>query len=145
MRPADLDAVSSPSSPLLSSLAGLRSAPELDAEQRSLLLEDLAAALSGCEWFTIGVMAASPAAAVTALRDCETWCGWQPLLPAAGSLDSALEEGPVFLKGNQRTGTYLVRREDGLGDGVLITGHNPADPSPEGTWGPLPLDLFPRS
>ena len=145
MRPVDADAaVSSPSSPLLASLAGLRSAPELDAVQRSQLLEDLAAALSGCEWFTIGVMAASPAAAVTALRDCETWCGWQPLLEA-GAVDSAAAEGPVFLKGNQRTGTYLVRREDGLGDGVLITGHNPADPSPEGTWGPLPLDLFSRS
>jgi hypothetical protein len=48
----------------------------------------------------------------------------------------------VFLKGNQRSGSYLLRQEDGLGEGLLITGHHSEDPSVEGTWGPLPLDLF---
>jgi hypothetical protein len=48
----------------------------------------------------------------------------------------------VFLKGNQRTGTFAVRRESGLGEGLLITGHHPTDTGVEGTWGPLPLDLF---
>jgi hypothetical protein len=35
-----------------------------------------------------------------------------------------------------------VRPESGLGEGILITGHNPEAPSREDTWGPLPLDLF---
>jgi hypothetical protein len=50
--------------------------------------------------------------------------------------------GPVFLKGNQRTGTILLRQEANLGEGLLITGHRPDHPELEGTWGPLPLDLF---
>jgi hypothetical protein len=48
----------------------------------------------------------------------------------------------VFLKGNQHTGRFLLRAEGGLGQGILITGHNPEDPSVEDTWGPLPLDFF---
>jgi hypothetical protein len=52
------------------------------------------------------------------------------------------EEGPVFLKGNQRNGGFRLRREDGLGEGILITGHEAADPAAEDTWGPMPLDLF---
>ena len=30
----------------------------------------------------------------------------------------------------------------GLGEGLLISGHSPADPAAEDTWGPLPLDFF---
>ena len=48
----------------------------------------------------------------------------------------------MFLKGNQNSGRFLVRRETGLGEGLLITGHSPADPDAEDTWGPLPLDFF---
>jgi hypothetical protein len=48
----------------------------------------------------------------------------------------------VFLKGNQRTGLFHLRREEGLGEGILISGHGAADPAAEDTWGPLPLDLF---
>ena len=50
--------------------------------------------------------------------------------------------GAVFLKGNQHSGTYLVRPESGLGEGILISGHHLDDPSRGDTWGPLPLDLF---
>ena len=52
--------------------------------------------------------------------------------------------GPVFLKGNQHSGQFLLRAEAGLGEGILISGHLNGEPDPalEGTWGPLPLDLF---
>lgn len=49
---------------------------------------------------------------------------------------------PVFLKGNQRTGTYLLREEAGLGEGILISGQHPDQPELAQTWGPLPLDLL---
>ena len=48
----------------------------------------------------------------------------------------------VFLKGNQRTGTALVRAESGLGVGILISGQAPSNADAEDTWGPLPLGFF---
>jgi len=60
-----------------------------------------------------------------------------------GGTDNSLEVIRRFAETYaQRTGTYLLRQEDGLGEGLLITGHHSGDPSVEGTWGPLPLDLF---
>lgn len=56
--------------------------------------------------------------------------------------DPAAVAGPVFLKGNQRTGLFLVRPESGLGCGLLITGHSSVAPEAEDTWGPFPLDFF---
>ena len=53
-----------------------------------------------------------------------------------------LSEGEVFLKGNQRNGTAMVRAESGLGLGILISGQAPSNPDAEDTWGPLPLDFF---
>ncbi|MGB5135941.1 MAG: DUF1824 family protein [Prochlorococcaceae cyanobacterium] len=127
----------------LAALRGLRSAPEdLDALARTALRAELEPLLSRCDWFTVGVMAPSAQAAVTCLRQLESALGWQPLeLDPAGEALKAIE-GPVFLKGNQTSRRFLVRRETGLGVGLLITGHSPADPDAEDTWGPLPLDLF---
>jgi hypothetical protein len=126
----------------LSHLRGLRSAPVLDRAASSQLLAELEPLLARCDWFTVGVMAASAEEAVTCLRRLESTLGWPALEldPACESLESI--EGPVFLKGNQTTRRFLVRREAGLGEGLLITGHSPADPDAEDTWGPLPLDLF---
>ena len=156
------DPVVPPTAAVLRALRGLRSAPLLEEHQRQELRAALKATLAGCEWFTVGVMAPSAPAAVAALRACERAQGW-PALQEKGteieSLDAptgsdasggkvdpstgaADPQGPVFLKGNQRNGTYLLRPESGLGVGILITGHNPADPSRQDTWGPLPLDLF---
>ncbi len=123
----------------LAGLRGLRTAPDLDGETASLLRRELAPRLGACDWFTIGIMAPSAAAALTALRQLEAaqgWSGLQPGDPGEG------EPGPVFLKGNQRTGLFHLRREEGLGEGILITGHGASDPDAEDTWGPLPLDLF---
>ncbi len=123
----------------LAGLRGLRTAPSLDGETASLLRRELSPLLGACEWFTIGIMAPSAAAALAALRQLEAAQGWSGLQsgdPAEG------EPGPVFLKGNQRTGLFHRRREEGLGEGILITGHGGSDPDAEDTWGPLPLDLF---
>ena len=126
----------------LAGLRGLRTAPQLDADQLTLLRAELLSQLERCEWFTIGVMASSAEQAVAALRAAETLLRWQPLeLDPAGEALSSIE-GPVFLKGNQNSGRFLVRRETGLGEGMLITGHSPVDPDAEDTWGPLPLNTF---
>jgi hypothetical protein len=134
----------------LRALRGLRSAPSLEACERQRLRAALAQSLAGCEWFTLGVMAPSAQAAVAALRTCEHALGWPALQEQPLAIESVEDhdtgaadpQGAVFLKGNQRTGSFLLRPESGLGEGILITGHNPADPSREDTWGPLPLDLF---
>ena len=90
----------------------------------------------------MGVGASLLGAAVVALRAVEAslTCPALELDPAGEALDTI--DGPVFLKANQNTGRFLVRREAGLGEGVLITGHSPADPAAEDTWGPFPLDFF---
>jgi hypothetical protein len=123
----------------LAALRGLRTAPALDGEGRALLRQELTPRLQACGWFTIGIMAPSAAAALTALRQLEAAQGWTALQPGESG---AGEPGPVFLKGNQRTGLLHLRHEEGLGEGLLITGHGAADPEAEDTWGPLPLDLF---
>lgn len=132
----------------LASLRGLRTAPVLEDDQGQQLRQELSPLLAACGWFTVGIMAPSAATALAALRDLETTLGWSALQPAEETdrtgdgrgTDDA--EGPVFLKGNQRNGLFRLRREDGLGEGILITGHEAADPAAEDTWGPLPLDLF---
>ncbi len=126
----------------LAALRGLRSAPALDAGARAALRAELEPLLARCDWFTVGVMAPSAHAAVSCLRALEAALGWSALDldPACEALEAI--EGPVFLKGNQTSRRFLVRREGGLGEGLLITGHSPADPDVEDTWGPLPLDFF---
>ena len=126
----------------LRALCGLRSAPALSSAEAEGLRAELKPLLARCDWFTIGVMAPSASAAVAALRAVEQANGWEALeLDPAGEALEAIE-GPVFLKGNQNTGRFLVRREGGLGEGILITGHSPAEPDAEDTWGPLPLGFF---
>ena len=126
----------------LRALCGLRSAPSLSPAEAEGLQAELQPLLARCDWFTIGVMAPSASAAVAALRSAEQANGWEALeLDPAGEALEAIE-GPVFLKANQNTGRFLVRRESGLGEGILITGHSPAEPDAEDTWGPLPLGFF---
>lgn len=129
----------------LSALRGLRSAPSLDASQRLRLRQALCERIAACKWFTVGVMAPDRAAALACLRSLESSLGWSPLEQEGDADAAAADDGPagsVFLKGNQRTGGFRIRQEAGLGEGLLITGHNPETPEAEDTWGPLPLDLF---
>ncbi|MFM7550307.1 MAG: DUF1824 family protein [Cyanobacteriota bacterium] len=123
-------------------LRGLRTAPALTPEQRQALLAELRGQLERCDWFTIGMMAASGPAALAALRAAEAALGWQALELDPASARPNDVGGPAFLKGNQNTGRFQVRPEPGLGEGLLITGHSPAEPAAEDTWGPLPLDVF---
>ena len=127
---------------LLASLKGLRTAPELSSAEQAQLLEELTQTMATCEWFTVGVMAPSAALAVATLRGLEQRFSWETLQLDPAGEELATIEGPVFLKANQNNRRFLVRRESGLGQGLLITGHNPVDPSTEDTWGPLPLALF---
>ena len=127
----------------LAGLRGLRSAPgDLSVPARAELLAELGPLLERCDWFTVGVMAPSVLHALICLRQLEMALGWPALQldPACGALEA--NDGPVFLKGNQTTGHFLVRCEAGLGEGLLITGHKPGSPAAEDTWGPLPLDFF---
>ena len=126
----------------LADLRGLRSAPALTPEQRTALRQELQAHLDRCDWFTVGVMAPTGAAALAALRRCEQALGWAALELDPASARPEDIAGPAFLKGNQNTGRYLLRPESGLGVGLLLTGHSPTDPDAEDTWGPLPLDVF---
>ena len=131
----------------LADLRGLRTSPTLEEPQRRALRRELLEALQPYPWFTIGMMAASAAVAVASLRQWETALGWSPLAaaeadPASLGPSGSAQPGPVFLKGNQRNGTFLLRREEGLGEGVLISGQNPEGSGAGETWGPLPLDLF---
>ena len=122
----------------LADLRALRSAPDLDGDQRRGLAHELQDRLAACSWCTVGIMAPEASVAIEVLRQLEASLGWEPM--ALGG--EPLPEGPVFLKGNQNTGLALLRAETGLGQGVLISGHGAVDPAGEGTWGPLPLDFF---
>jgi len=128
----------------LADLASLRTAPALAAHERPGLLAELKTKMEACDWFTIGVMAPSAASALAALRACEGSLGWPALETHGQDPQAESVVGPVFLKGNQHSGRFLLRAEAGLGEGILISGHLNGEPDPalEGTWGPLPLDLF---
>jgi hypothetical protein len=128
----------------LADLRGLRTAPNLTAEQRQYLRDELTTAMATCPWFTIGVMAPSADQALAALRRWERAFGWEPLLlsdPRSADSDGPIE-GPVYLKGHQANGSCWLRHEEGLGEGVLISGQHPDQPELGQTWGPLPLDLL---
>jgi len=129
------------SDPMIRTLAdfgSLRNAPELQPEQRVALAQELVEVMKAFDWFTVGIMAPSSDAALTALRSLEQALDWEAM-----RLDNQQgEPGPVFLKANQSTGLIRIRVEHGLGEGVLISGHS-HDPNQAGTtWGPLPLDFF---
>ena len=81
-------------------------------------------------------MAPSADQALSSLRSLEASQRWTSL----EVVETTTDEGPVFLKANQRGGTVRVRIEQGLGSGILISGHGDDDAQPATTWGPLPLD-----
>jgi hypothetical protein len=135
-------APSSSDTPSLDDLAGLRTAPLLDRSGRQRLVQELRQRLAPCSWFTVGVMAPDAASAREALAALERAMGWPALPQATADAPLASSSGPVFLKANQRLGSYSLRQENGLGEGILVTGHHETDPTVGGTWGPLPLDSF---
>jgi hypothetical protein len=122
----------------LNDLSRLREAPTLDQSTTDQLRKELQLALAQSSWFTIGVMAPSADQALSSLRSLEASQRWTSL----DVVETTTDEGPVFLKANQRGGTVRVRIEQGLGSGILISGHGDDDAQPATTWGPLPLDFF---
>ena len=122
----------------LSDLARLRGAPELTPDTSDRLRSELRMAMAQASWFTVGVMAPSAAKALEALRALERSQDWETM----NVVENTADEGPVFLKANQRGGSVRIRIEHGLGEGVLISGDGDDDSIPSTTWGPLPLDFF---
>ena len=130
--------MSDPGITQLSDLARLRGAPELSPDSAEQLRAELSSAMAQASWFTVGVMAPSAEMALKTLRALETSQSWDPL----DLIDTTDENGPVFLKANQKGGTIRIRIEHGLGEGILISGHGDDETQPSTTWGPLPLDFF---
>jgi len=122
----------------LNDLARLRDAPQLTPETAEQLRLELSGAMAESSWFTIGIMAPSATTALTALRSLERSQGW----PELDVVESTEENGPVFLKANQKGNSVRIRIEHGLGEGILISGHGGDDSQPSTTWGPLPLNFF---
>ena len=122
----------------LSDLARLRVAPELSPDASDRLQSELREAMAKASWFTVGVMAPSAASALEALRALERSQDWETM----NVVENTTDDGPVFLKANQKGGSVRIRIEHGLGEGILISGHGDDDSTPSTTWGPLPLNFF---
>ena len=122
----------------LKDLRNLRSAPNLEADQYKSLLEELSGYLDAADWFTVGIMAPSSKLAIFVLREMESSLNWT----AMKVVDKPSDNGPVFLKANQKTGDIYVRIEHGLGEGILISTHDEDLQKDADTFGPLPLDFF---
>ena len=123
----------------LSDLNRLRSAPRLNAAQAQVLKAELELEMKRAKWFTIGIMASSIHTSIYSLRQLEATYGWSPMI----LVDQPEQDGPVYLKANQRTGEVRIRIEYGLGEGILISGHVDSDAETSvNIWGPLPLNMF---
>ena len=122
----------------LADLNHLRTAPKLSIIQTKNLLEELEINILNSDWMTIGIMALHDYEAIEALKSISRkYCSIK-----FKDLDSLHANGSVFLKGNQKTGNVLIRSENGLGEGILLTCQYNKDSSKSLTYGPLPLDFF---
>ena len=119
-------------------LNNLRSAPKLSKSQTRKLLEELEPIILNSDWITVGIMSFHDYEAVEALKSISRKYNSIKFR----DLDSLHAHGSVFLKGNQKTGNVLIRSENGLGEGILLTCQYEEDPQESCTFGPLPLDFF---
>ena len=119
-------------------LNSLRTAPILSSIQIKKLLEELETNIFNADWITIGIMAPCDTKAIEALKSISQ----KYTSIKFSELDSLNADGSVFLKGNQKTGNVLIRSENGLGEGILLTCQHDADSYKASTFGPLPLDFF---
>ena len=119
-------------------LNSLRTAPQLSSSQVKKLLEELEANIFNADWVTIGIMASHDYEAIEALKSISR----KYTSIKFRDLDSLNADGNVFLKGNQKTGNVLIRSENGLGEGILLTCQFDEDSGESNTFGPLPLDFF---
>ena len=119
-------------------LNNFKSAPTLNKNQLKKLFDELQTCIFKSDWITIGIMASHDFEAVAALKSVT---GKFSSIKFR-DLDSLHANGSVFLKGNQKTGNVLIRSENGLGEGILLTCQYEDDSSESITFGPLPLDFF---
>ena len=119
-------------------LNSLKTAPLLSNNQVKKLLEELERNILNADWITIGVMASCDIKAIESLQSISKKYSSIKF----GHLDSLHANGSVFLKGNQKTGNVLIRSENGLGEGILITCQYDKDALVSNTFGPLPLNFF---
>ena len=122
----------------LNDLVNLRSAPTLDKDQSKILLKELSQYMDTADWFTVGIMAPSAKLAIIILKGMESRLGWPEMRIAT----KPFEDGPVFLKANQKTGDIHVRIEHGLGEGILMSCQHNEEHKNVDTFGPFPLDFF---
>ena len=94
--------------------------------------------MENADWFTIGIMSPTYELAINVLKEMESQFNWPPMKVASHPDD----EGPVFLKANQRTGVFHARIEYGLGEGILLSCQYNVEGKDAQTLGPLPLDFF---
>jgi len=119
-------------------LNNLRTAPQLSHIQEKKLLEELEVNIFNADWITIGIMAPSDNKAIEALQSISNKYSSIKF----GHLGSLHADGGVFLKANQKTSNVLVRSDNGLGEGILLTCQYDHDSKESSTFGPLPLDFF---
>ena len=119
-------------------LNSFRSSPQLSKDQIKKLSSELESKIFAADWITIGIMAPNYHKAIEALRSISKKYSSIKF----GDLDSLNAAGSVFLKGNQKTGKVLIRSENGLGEGILITCQYDQDAEESCTFGPLPLNFF---
>ena len=119
-------------------LSSLRTAPFLSSSQIKKLLVELETNIFNADWITIGIMAPCDTRAIEALQSISQ----KYTSIKFRDLDSLNADGSVFLKGNQKTGNVLIRSENGLGEGILLTCQYDEDSGESSTFGPLPLDFF---
>ncbi len=122
----------------LADLNSLRTAPQLTNRQVRELFEELEANILNADWITLGIMANSDLDAIEALRSISKKYSSIKFM----DLDSLCADGSVFLKANQKTGNVLIRSENGLGEGILLTCQYDNDAGQSSTFGPLPLRFF---
>ena len=116
----------------------LRTAPQLSISQKKKLFKELEINIFEADWITIGIMASSDIEAIEALESISKKYSFVKF----DNLDSIHADGSVFLKGNQKTGNILLRSENGLGEGILITCQSDENSEGSNTFGPLPIDFF---
>ena len=122
----------------LEDLDKLRSAPSLNEKQLKILFNQAKQIIYKADWLTIGVMSPSLKKGIDAIRRIEEKFKYSEM--KCVTLPS--NNGPIFLKANQKTGEIHARIENGLGEGILISCHTYDTSSNARTIGPFPLDFF---
>ena len=119
-------------------LNSLRSAPHLSKSQREIFSEELETNILNADWITVGIMASYDCQAIEALQSISKKYSSIKF----SKFDNLSAKGRVFLKANQKTGNVLIRSENGLGEGILVTCQCEDDSLGSSTYGPFPLSFF---